>query len=964
MFRKLFKPKWQSAKPHVRIQAIAHLNADNSDDLKIIELLAKNDVDADVRLAAVIKIKDQQALTTIAQLEKNPQVRTKIIEHLVSQLPQSGNADQLGSDMETLINDLDAQALAAIVETTKSAPLGLLALQHINDEALLQQYALSLPLAALRTQAVEKISDETVLEAIEKATKGKDKSVFRIARNKLNQIRETLQQEENLEQQIDSVCRNMEQLARGSDDPMWQTKVAHWHKQWTRVEMHASADDSQRFNRAYELCRQQVIDAEQEENAIKEQVQQQRQALQERMAACEQLESALQQLKAAPQIKAEDVPALTALLTTQATRWEEAAETSRPAADERKRFNRAYSVLEKVLKSVQLLNDRSDALSEAANAVLEADDATAHELAGLKKALDKAYKDLQWPGDFTLPDVLVLVKRANAVYETARKKAQQKESEAIGRLKELLQQLDQAINDGSLKLANKTLAEAQKWEKHIPNKSVQKFQKELRDYSARVNELRDWQGFAITPKKEQLCVDMEALINADIDPQELANRIKRLQTEWKSLGHSKDSQPLWERFSEAAEKAYEPCKGYFENLSEIRYKNLEARKAIVEQLQGYLQNFNFDQADWVVVNQVYETAKREWRDYTPVERKEGKSVQEQFNGLLDNLRGKLNEEFERNKGKREELIAQAEALAAEAGLSNAELKNAIEEAKRLQRCWKETGLVARRDENKLWKRFRSACDKIFERRDSERQAVSEERDKNLAEANHIIELIEHLSESESLSYENSQKEFRELQKRFADVGTMPKDKYEEAHKRYKAVCNDFQADIKAAKAAAKKAEASKIWQIMARLDAFEAQCISGEKVEPLADEIVAVLESDAATNIDLPGRYQQLKAISEGAVMPTDDQLADNTHQLRSLCIQLEIAAGVESPAEDQSTRMELQVSRLTNGFGHRDQAEQDVSRQIIKLLRQWCQVGAVPAGERARYSERFKSVLTQIGEL
>ena len=955
MFKKLFKPKWQSAKPQVRIQAVSQLNAADSDDFHIIELLAKNDVEADVRLAAVTKITQQDKLLSIVQQERNPEARIKMIEHLMQQL---SNDAELDERIESLIKGLDGQALTTIIENTKSAALGLLALESITDQDVLKGYAISLPLAALRVKAAEKINDEALLEDIEKLSKGKDKTVFRIARNKLTEIREELKKEENLEQQIDTICRNMEQLARTNDDPMYQTKVDHWHKQWTRIEMHAGMDDAQRFNRAYELCRQVVVEAQQEEDALKEHAQQQRESLQERMAACEQLEGTLQQLKDANEIKAEDVPALSALLKTQQTRWEEAAQISSPQADERKRFNRTYSVLEKALTSVQLLNERREALEKSARAIMDVDDASAHQLVGLKKSLDQAMKGLEWPEDLALPAVLDLVNKARIAHEAMRKKAQQKESEAIGKLKDLLKELDGAINDGNLKPANKFLGDAQKWVKHIPIKSANKFQKELRDYTARVNELRDWQGFAITPKKEQLVTDMEALVDADMDPQELANRIKRLQSEWKSLGHSKDSQALWERFSQASEKAYEPCKAYFENLSGVRQQNLESRKAIVAQLGDYLTNFNFSNADWGAVNQVYETAKQEWRRYTPVERKEGKLVQDQFNQLLDALRGKLNDEFERNKAKREALIEKAESL-----LEEPDLNKAIEEAKGLQRQWKDTGLVARKDENKLWKRFRGACDGIFERRDSERKAANEERTKNLEEANHIIELIEHLSDSESHSIADSQKEFRDLQQRFSDVGSMPKEHYEDAHKRYKAVCDQYAEGIQVAKASARRAGVARVWQVMAELDAFEDKCISESQMDLLGDELGQDVQEDAAVKVGLPVRYEQLKQIASGGEKPSSDQLQNNTEQLRALCIQLEIAAGVDSPSEDQSTRMELQVSRLSNGFGQGEQGKA-VSEQVLKLQRQWCEVGPAVSAERAKYTQRFVSVLKKIGEL
>lgn len=956
MFKKLFKPKWQSAKSQVRIQAIAHLNATDVDDLHIIDLLAKNDVEGDVRVAAFQKLKDREKLISIIQQEKKPDVRIRMIEHL---MPLMENEAQLDARIEKLIRNLDSQALATIVESTKSVALGSLALQSFSDENVLLSYAQRLPLAGLRQKAAENIRSESLLEQLEKASKGKDKGVFRIARNKLQAIRDELKKEENLEQQIETVCLNMEQLARSSEDPMYQTKVDHWHKQWNRLEMHASADDAKRFGRAYELCRQMLNEAQQEENAIREQAQQQRAALQERMAACEQLEQALGQLKDSSALQNEDIPAISALLKTQQTRWEEAAVEATPDSDERKRFNRAFTVLEKTLTSLQRMNERGDAMKQAALALLEVEDATTQELLALKKKLDKVAGNLEWPEEITAPEAWQLVQKANRLFDALRSKAEEKEREAVGNLQQLLEKLEDAIKEGRLKPANKLLGDAQKWVRHIPMKKAQDFQKVLRSYAARVNELRDWQGFAVIPKKENLVAEMEAMVEATMDPQERANRVKRLQQEWKNLGPSREGQELWQRFSEAAEKAYEPCRAYFENLSEVRQRNLESRQQVVNQLADYLQHFDFSNADWAAVNQVYETAKQEWRLYSPVERKEGKTVQDQFNALLDQLRDKLSAEWERNRNQREALIERAQAL-----IEEPDLNKAVEEAKALQRQWKDTGMVARRDENKLWRRFRATCDKIFARRDQEREAASQEREQNLVEVNHLIELIEHLSEAENLSLEQRQQEYRELQKRFTAVGPIPRENQDEISKRYNGVCEQFQDGIRVAIMAVRRARAVRVWQTMEQLDQLEAKYIEQDQLELATDEPALALDDVAEDALAplLQQRYESLQQLAGGA-KPAAEQLAENTSQLRDLCIELEIAAGVESPSEDQQQRMALQVSRLSNGLGQREQ-RQGISEQVIQLQQKWCEVGPAEPAARSRYTRRFVGVLKQIGEL
>ncbi|MGB1059819.1 MAG: hypothetical protein ACPGZU_06790, partial [Ketobacter sp.] len=71
MFKNLFKPKWQSAKPHVRIQALQTLNVSDENEFHIIELMAKGDVENEVRLAAMKRIPQREKLLTLIKQEKD-----------------------------------------------------------------------------------------------------------------------------------------------------------------------------------------------------------------------------------------------------------------------------------------------------------------------------------------------------------------------------------------------------------------------------------------------------------------------------------------------------------------------------------------------------------------------------------------------------------------------------------------------------------------------------------------------------------------------------------------------------------------------------------------------------------------------------------------------------------------------------------------------------------------------------
>lgn len=955
MFKNLFKPKWQSAKPDVRIRALQNLDVTNQDDFHIIELMAKGDVESDVRLAAMKRIPERDKLLTLIKQEKDIGVRFGAIEHLVAVLSESGAGNN--PVVRDMVRELDSQALAAIVENTKDAYLGGLALSAITDEFILENYAVKLPLAQLRQIAAERLQTEDVLERVIKASKGKDKSVWRICKDKLNILREAQHKEASIEQQINELCQSLEMLSRLPYDNLYGPKLEHLQKQWHRLQHHADNGAVQRFNRAFTLCKATVEDVSNEQDRLAEETRLQREALQERMAACEQLEEAVRQLGSIAVLEPTDIPALQALLNTQKTRWDEAATVVEPAADERKRFTRIHGLLQRALDAVRRLSERENPIRETANAVLEMQDATTATLHASRKKLDKALGDLAWPEELAWPEALKLHQQALDHCERLSSKARALEEEAINNIKTIVAELRTEIEQGHLKPANRLLKEASNLVKHLPMKAATGYQKQLRELTIELNELRDWQGFVATPKKEELIAEMEALIGSDLDPQELSGKVRRLQDEWRGLGEADKgrNKELWERFSQAADRAYEPCRGYFEKLAEVRQQNLQKRIGVCEQLEAYLQQYDWSHADWKAVNEVYETAKNEWRTYSPVERKEGKQVQQRFNDILEQLRQRLQSEFDRNREQREKLIATVEELA-----QQEDLAAAIEQTKELQRSWRDTGLVSRRDDTRLWKRFRAACDKVFERRDQQREASQQERQQNLVHAEHLCEQIEQLAEGDVSDVASTRQEFRELRQRYQELGPVPREQLDTLKNRYQQVCAQLDAALENALAGERLKGFDELWRRAALCDQLEVQWLSGNaEVSMIASEWEGnqALPDDAME--PLQARYDRVMDALEQAQEADPELLTQNAENLHELCIKLEIAAAVESPAEDQQQRMALQVNRLNDGLTQRGEAV--TGKSLLEQMQiEWAGIGPVSDADRERYGTRFQAVLNK----
>ena len=137
-------------------------------------------------------------------------------------------------------------------------------------------------------------------------------------------------------------------------------------------------------------------------------------------------------------------------------------------------------------------------------------------------------------------------------------------------------------------------------------------------------ELTAGQGTVIGSTFEEmaeLIERMQSLVGAEISPEQLAIHIRKLQEEWRTLhrGAGEDDSEEEERFKALANKAYEPCKVHFAAKAAQRAENRAHREALLTRLAEYTTTLTGDSPNWRRVIQTLVEARREWRQYAPVD---------------------------------------------------------------------------------------------------------------------------------------------------------------------------------------------------------------------------------------------------------------------------------------------------------------------------------------------------------
>ena len=453
----------------------------------------------------------------------------------------------------------------------------------------------------------------------------------------------------------------------------------------------------------------------------------------------------------------------------------------------------------------------------------------------------------------------------------------------------------------------------------------------------------------MVPKRAELLEQMKGLVGAELSPEELAQRIRHLREEWRTLsrGAAEEPTPELQEFEEAAERAYEPCREHFARQAEVRKQNQAKREELIERLTAFAAGQAGDDVNWRAVQQVLAEARREWREYAPVDQSVVKDLQARFHVVLDGLQQRLDAEFERNVQAKRALIERMAGL-----VSAPDTRQAIETAKQLQQEWRTTGFVPRHRDNALWEEFRKHCDAVFQRSAQEFAAHGAALEGNQARAVALCEELEQTAGLAGEALRTGMERLHALREEF-DGLELPRSSARELRQRFSRAIDRCRDAALRERAAAQHrgwselmAAATKLRELAlaVALQRPEAEC---EGLRSDADAAVAGLG-----NAPKDGRERlerRLATVAAGAIA-TD--LAANQAALRLLCVRAELIAGIPSPAEDTELRREYQMQRLVQSM----QGGQRVTpAELHDLVLEWIEVGPVEPAAHAALLARFE---------
>lgn len=310
------------------------------------------------------------------------------------------------------------------------------------------------------------------------------------------------------------------------------------------------------------------------------------------------------------------------------------------------------------------------------------------------------------------------------------------------------------------------------------------------DYIKINKELRDLDFKKNLDAKVVLCEKAEELL---LEPSvvEAFRKLQILHEQWREIGPvpSEKRTEIWDRFRDATSKINHRHQEYFVNLKDEQKNNLQEKELLCEKAETLAGSEIENAKDWEDKSKELIELQKVWKSIGFAPKKYNAKIYERFRAACDAFFDKKREYFAQNREEQEnnlqlktELCIQAEALQ-----NSTDWKKTTDELIRLQKRWKTIGPVPVKLSDKIWKRFRAACDTFFNNKSKFFENIDTTYEENLKKKE---ELIQEIAQFELSPDENKNLEhLNEFQRRWSDIGFVPLKQKEAIQEKYREVIN-------------------------------------------------------------------------------------------------------------------------------------------------------------------------------
>lgn len=303
-----------------------------------------------------------------------------------------------------------------------------------------------------------------------------------------------------------------------------------------------------------------------------------------------------------------------------------------------------------------------------------------------------------------------------------------------------------------------------------------KINKELRDYDFRKN----------LEAKSALCEQAEQLSEEE-DVVVAFRKLQVLHEKWREIGpvSRENREEIWSRFKTASTIVHKKHHDYFDKLKEVEIENLEKKKVLCEKLEAIDLSLLTTYKAWQEVGDDVIELQAAWKKIGFAPKKDNVAIYDRFRSACDEFFKQKNDFFKSTKKALVDNLTKKLALCekAEALKDSVEWKSTSDKLVLMQKEWKQIGAVPKKQSEIVWKRFISACDYFFDRKEKEFKNQKSEQDENLAKKKALVEQIKSLDMNKDPEVVTA--ELKSLIAEWNQIGFVPFKEKDKLYKEYK-----------------------------------------------------------------------------------------------------------------------------------------------------------------------------------
>jgi len=895
---KLFAPKWKHRNAEVRKQALLDLNLGSKGSVPIIIEMARADLDIEIRKLALKRIDDISFLLELAASqgeELSENINRRLGQLLSNSTIKQNHVAAIDAHLRQFA---DPKLLQLVLEKSQQESLRETALLALDKNSTYADTAMYDKSATLRLLAIERISKVSTIERVLKHSKTKDKSVYQIAKQKLdaNQSQKNKPNQRQLHVLMDQLLVELNAIVKVCQEQQrWapqQAQFAALQKDWQLLIEQAVSGSTNSTT----LITDNKTQFELLNNKFKQGFEQEKELLKQRELEIEDFEpikdiiheycNKLQELTT--ELETVSDSDLLQTLSSQAKKidsgWNQIhsdlptiVDTNymQDVLDLYKSHWRSYQqcvlFAETNLRNVKL---RKRYLVEIQTQLESSDTITDKKIAQYKKYLkyfevtastssSLASADSNTNADHNPPDGTKNIRNQfkQLLQQLEEKLSQQsvKSSNCLDELKKVVSDLDGALNNGKAKFAvNLT----RRWDKLVVDldgatRHSKKYNSLLSQYKKlqpKVSELREWREWSNLPVKEKLCQDIELLAddaanaadNSQFNFSAAMEQLKAYRRDWNKLIDSefKSDKNLEKKFNASCDIISRASQSFFNDLSQGRQSNLQKRQQYCADLDAYSEKLNtveITEIDAKHLDKVIRVSNKEWYSLGAVDRTKKEAINKQFSEAISKLADIRHTLRENNSEAKNTLLQRVSKVLKDIETDTKNISSSIDAIKRCQSQWKNIGVAVK--DRELWQQFQQTCNKVFEHRQQQNSEMATQRNQQRQELHTLCSTIESISIDANNSIAKARQQFSELKTQWTEQAAEVEDKAIARH--FKTACQEFEKKISLHQQEAKKenhAARLKLWDICIELESLLAAGLQTVPPSTLTKEFEQIQE--------------------------------------------------------------------------------------------------------------------------